>query len=270
MIDSHCHIDGTEFDADRADVLARARAAGVNKLVVVGTGPSIEQIERAVRMAETEPDVWAVVGVHPHDAAKIEDAWWPRLEELARHPRVVAVGETGLDFYYDSSPREAQRAAFHAHVELARRVGKPVVCHVRGGSLGSAEGGGGAPLIDAHAETVEILRGSGVPGVIHCFTGGPDEAAAYVELGLCISFSGIVTFKNAEAIRAAVPIVPRDRILVETDAPYLAPVPMRGKRNEPAFLPHTIEVVARCAAVTPAELVAVTVANTSRLFRLTP
>jgi TatD DNase family protein len=254
MIDSHCHIDGAEFDADREDVLSRARTAGVRAMVAVGTGPSIEQIERAVALAEREPDVWAAVGVHPHDAGKIEESWWPRLEALARRERVVAVGETGLDFYYDSSPREAQQAAFRAQVSLARTVGKPVVCHVR----------------DAHAETMEILRGTGVPGVIHCFTGGPDEAAAYVAMGLHISFSGIVTFKNADAIRAAVAVVPLDRILVETDAPYLAPVPLRGKRNEPSFLPHTLDVVARAKGVSPAQLAAATVANTSALFRLTP
>jgi TatD DNase family protein len=255
VIDSHCHIDGEEFDGDRGEVLARARAAGVSPLVVVGTGPSLASIERAIALAEREPDVFAVVGVHPHDAGKIEPSWWGPLERMARHPRVVAVGETGLDFYYDNSPRDAQIDAFRRHVALARAVGKPIVCHVR----------------DAHAETREVLSGGG-PGVIHCFTGGPEDAAAYVALGFHVSFSGIVTFKgkSADPIRAAVRAVPLDRILVETDSPFLAPVPMRGRRNEPAYVVHTAEVVAREAGVAPEVLAAATVANTSALFGLTP
>jgi TatD DNase family protein len=256
LIDSHGHVDGKEFDADRDAVLARARAAGVSPLVVVGTGESLARIGRAVALAEHEPDVFAAVGVHPHDAAKIQPDWWPALEEWARRPRVVAVGETGLDYHYDHSPRPEQQAAFRAHVGLARRVGKPVVCHVR----------------DAHPDTVRILDEEGaaeVGGVIHCFTGGPDDARAYVALGMHVSFSGIVTFRTADAIRAAVAEVPLDRILIETDCPYLAPVPMRGKRNEPAFLVHTAEAVARAAGVTPEALASATVVNTSRLFRLT-
>jgi TatD DNase family protein len=256
LIDSHGHVDGKEFDADRAEVLARARAAGVERFVTVGTGESLERIRRAVALAEAEPDVIAAVGVHPHDAARIGPDWWPALEELAQHPRVVAVGETGLDYYYDHSPRPAQLEAFCAHVGLARRVGKPLVCHVR----------------DAHADTLTVLADEGaaaVGGVIHCFTGGPDDARAYVALGMHVSFSGIVTFKSADAIRAAVREVPLDRILIETDCPYLAPIPMRGKRNEPSFLIHTAEAVARAAGVPLATLAAATVANTSRLFRLT-
>jgi TatD DNase family protein len=254
--DSHGHVDGVEFDADRDAVLVRARAAGVTRFVTVGTGESLERIRRAVALAEREPDVVAAVGVHPHDAARIQPDWWPALEELARHARVVAVGETGLDFHYDHSPRPAQEDAFRAHVRLARRVGKPVVCHVR----------------EAHAETVALLGEEGaaeVGGVIHCFTGGPDDARAYVELGMHVSFSGIVTFKSADAIRAAVACVPLDRLLIETDCPYLAPVPMRGRRNEPAFLVHTAAAVAEAKGVPLAELAAATVANTSRLFRLT-
>jgi TatD DNase family protein len=259
LIDSHCHIDGEDFDGDRAEVLARARQAGVSPLVVVGTGASLELIRKAVDLAEREPDLVAAVGVHPHDAGKIQESWWVPLEEMARRPKVRAVGETGLDFYYDNSPREAQLEAFRAHVRLARRVGKPVVCHVR----------------DAHEETRSILveeRAAEVGGVIHCFTGGPDDAAAYVALGMHVSFSGIVTFKgkSADPIRAAVKQVPLDRLLVETDAPFLAPVPMRGRRNEPAFVVHTAEVVAREAGVSIETLAAATVTNASALFRLTP
>jgi TatD DNase family protein len=256
LVDSHGHVDGNDFDGDRAEVLARARAAGVTRFVTVGTGEDLGRIRRAVTLAEAEPDVFATVGVHPHDAARITDDWWPELEALVAHPRVVGVGETGLDYHYLHSPAEAQKQAFRAHVRLARRVGKPLVCHVR----------------DAHPDTTAILDEEGasaVGGVIHCFTGGPDEARAYVARGFHVSFSGIVTFKTAAAIRAAVKEVPLDLLLIETDCPFLAPVPLRGKRNEPAFLVHTAEVVAREAGVPLATLAEATVANSFRLFRLT-
>jgi TatD DNase family protein len=256
LIDSHAHIDGDDFAADLPEVLARARDAGVSPIITVGTGPSLAQIARAPALAAREADVYATVGVHPHDAGRIGADWWPALEALARGPRVVAVGETGLDYHYDHSPRDAQREAFRRHVRLARAVGKPVVCHVR----------------DAHADTLEILASEGaaeVGGVIHCFTGGPDDARAYVAAGMHISFSGILTFRSADAIRAAVKEVPLDRLLLETDCPYLAPVPLRGKRNEPAYIVHTARAVAREAGVPAETLAAAATANTSRLFRLT-
>jgi TatD DNase family protein len=181
--------------------------------------------------------------------------WWAVHERLARHPRVVAIGETGLDYYYDHSPRDVQKDAFARFVELARAVGKPVVCHIR----------------DAHDDARHILRqtrASELGVVIHCFTGTPDDARAYAELGCYVSFSGIVTYKTAQPIRDAVPLVPRDRVLIETDCPYLAPVPMRGKRNEPAFVVHTAEVVARCAGVALDELAALTTENACRVYRL--
>jgi TatD DNase family protein len=258
LIDSHCHVDGREFDEDRAAVLARARAAGVRALIVVGTGRTLDDIARAPALAAREPDVWATVGLHPHDAKEGSDAFYAELEALAGRPRVVAVGETGLDYHYDHSPRETQAEAFRRQVRLARSLGKPIVCHVR----------------DAHAEALALLRAEGarqVGGVIHCFTGTPDDAAGYVAEGFHISFSGIVTFpaKSAEPIRQAVKVVPHDRILVETDAPFLAPVPMRGKRNEPAWVVHTAEVVARQAGLSLDELSALAVANASALFGLT-
>jgi TatD DNase family protein len=257
LFDSHAHVDGPEFDADRDLVLARARAAGVRRIVVIGAVGDIASAERAVALAERDADVFATVATHPHDAAAMTDEWWAVHERLARHPRVVGIGETGLDFYYDHAPREAQAIAFRRFVALARAVGKPVVCHVR----------------DAHAEARAILADTGaadVGGIIHCFTGTPDDAAAYVELGFHVSFSGIVTYKNAQPIRDAVKRVPLERILVETDCPDLAPIPMRGKRNEPAFVVHTAAVVAREAGLTLAELAAATVANTERVFRLPP
>ncbi len=255
--DSHAHVDGPEFDVDRPDVLARARAAGVQRIVVIGAVGDPSSAERAVALAERDPDVFATVATHPHDVDKMTSDWWAVHERLAEHPRVVAIGETGLDFYYDHSARDAQDAAFRRFIALARRVGKPVVCHVR----------------DAHEESRAILAGEGaaeVGGVIHCFTGTPDDAAAYVAMGFHVSFSGIVTYKNAQPIRDAVRQVPLDRILIETDCPYLAPVPRRGKRNEPAFVVHTAEVVAREAGVPLADLAAATVANTARIFRFPP
>ena len=255
--DSHAHVDGPEFDADRPAVLARARAAGVKRIIVIGAVGDPTSAERAVALAEADPDVWATVATHPHDADKLTDAWWAVHDRLARHPRVVAIGETGLDFYYDHSPRDAQAAAFRRFIALARAVGKPVVCHIR----------------DAHPEAREILaseHAAELGVVIHCFTGTPDDAAAYVAMGCHVSFSGIVTYKTAQPIRDAVRRVPLDRLLIETDCPYLAPVPMRGKRNEPAFVVHTAAVVAADAGVSVEDLARATVANTARVLRLPP
>lgn len=253
LIDSHAHVDGPEFDADRAEVLARARAAGVQRMIVIGAVGDPSSAERSVALAEQDPEIWATVATHPHDVEKMTPAWWEVHERLARHPRVVAIGETGLDYHYDHSPRETQKAAFARFIELARAVDKPVVCHIR----------------DAHDDARAILREGGVTEcVIHCFTGTPDDARAYAELGYYVSFSGIVTYKNAQPLRDAVPLVPRDRLLIETDCPYLAPIPKRGKRNEPAFITHTAEVVAQCAGMDFDDLATATVKNTCRVFRL--
>jgi TatD DNase family protein len=185
--------------------------------------------------------------------ARMTPAWWAVHERLARHPRVVAIGETGLDYYYDHSPREDQKAAFARFIELAHAAQKPIVCHIR----------------DAHDDARAILVAGGVTDcVIHCFTGTPDDARAYAELGYYVSFSGIVTYKTAQPLRDAVPLVPRERLLIETDCPYLAPIPRRGKRNEPAFLTHTAEVVARCSGMTFEELAETTAQNACRVFRL--
>jgi TatD DNase family protein len=255
LTDSHAHVDGKEFDADRDAVLARARAAGVRRIVVIGAVGDTTSAERAVALAEKDADIFATIATHPHDVDQMTDAWWAVHERLAPHPRVVAIGETGLDFYYQHSAREAQAAAFRRFIALARTVGKPVVCHIR----------------DAHAEARAILADTNAAElgvVIHCFTGTPDDAEAYVALGCHVSFSGIVTYKTAQPIRDAVKKVPLDRILIETDCPYLAPVPMRGKRNEPAFVVHTAAVVAAEAGVTVEDLARATVANTSRVLRL--
>ncbi|HET9625409.1 MAG TPA: TatD family hydrolase [Kofleriaceae bacterium] len=253
LIDSHAHVDGPEFDADRAEVLARARAAGVARMVVIGAVGTPDSAERAVALAERDPAIWATVATHPHDVAQMTADWWATHERLARHPRVVAIGETGLDYHYDLSPRETQKEAFARFLELARAADKPVVCHIR----------------DVHDDAREILRAGAVRDcIIHCFTGTPDDARAYAELGYYVSFSGIVTYKNAQDLRDAVPCVPRDRLLIETDCPYLAPIPKRGKRNEPSFITHTAEVVARCAGMNFDELAEITTANACRVFRL--
>jgi TatD DNase family protein len=255
LFDSHAHVDGPEFDADRDDVLARARAAGVRRIVVIGAVGDPTSADRAVALAERDPDIWATVATHPHDVEKMTPDWWAVHERLAPHPRVVAIGETGLDYYYDHSPRKAQQEAFARFVDLARRAGKPVVCHIR----------------DAHEDAKAILRDTGAPElgvVIHCFTGTPEDAADYAAMGAYVSFSGIVTYKTAQSLRDAVKRVPLDRLLVETDCPYLSPVPHRGRRNEPAHVVHTARVVAEAAGVPFEDLATRTVANTCTIFRI--
>jgi TatD DNase family protein len=272
LFDSHAHVDGPEFDADRAEVLARARAAGVTRMVVIGAVDTPASAERAVRLAEADPNIWATVATHPHDVAKMTPDWWAVHERLAPHPRVVAIGETGLDYYYDHSPRDLQQQAFVRFIELARAVQKPIVCHIRGGEPGgSADRAKLQPRgTDAHADALAILaehkRELGC--IIHCFTGAPDDAAAYVALGCYISFSGIVTYKTAQPLRDAVRVVPMDRLLIETDCPYLAPVPKRGRRNEPGFVVHTAEVVAREAGTSFEDLAAQTTRNALAAYRI--
>ena len=235
-------------------MLARARAAGVEAFICIGVGRSLEAPREAARIAASEPDVFATVGVHPHDVAKMSEADWTELAALARAPRVVGVGESGLDYHYEHSPRETQIAAYHRFATMAREAGLPIVSHVR----------------DAHDDAAEVLRteGPGAGGVIHCFTGGIVEARVYLDLGQHLSFSGILTFKSAGNIREAAVFAPLDRILIETDSPYLAPVPHRGKRNEPAFVAETLAAIARLRGVPAADVEAATTANARRLFRL--
>ncbi len=253
LIDSHAHIDAAEFDGDRAEVMQRASDSGIDGIVVIGSGASVGEAQRAVDLAESAPGLWATVGIHPHHVGAMNDEWLDELGALGRRPAVVGIGETGLDYHYDSAPRDVQAARFSQFVALAAKLGKPVICHIR----------------DAHADARRILAEARAGAVIHCFTGGPQDAAAYVEMGFAISFSGIVTFRNAGDIRAAVGVVPLDKILLETDCPYLAPVPMRGKRNEPSFLVHTAQVVADVLGIDVADLAAQTVANTRQVLALT-
>ena len=258
-IDSHAHLTAPEFDADRAAALARARAAGVDTLVAVGAGWGIEANQAALELAAGEPDVFAAVGVHPHDARLLDEAGRAKLRAWLAHPRVVAVGECGLDYHYMHSPREVQRAVFAEQVALARERDLPVSIHVRGDDASAWD-----EMLDIwHAEG----RG-GVAGVLHCYTGTLDFARRALDARLEISFSGILTFKTADDLRAVAAALPLERLMVETDCPLLAPVPQRGRRNEPA---HVALVGTRLAEACGAPVDAVaraTSANARRLFRL--
>ncbi|HEX8984250.1 MAG TPA: TatD family hydrolase, partial [Bryobacteraceae bacterium] len=221
LVDSHCHLDDQQFDADREAAIERARAAGVGLMLAIGTGGGPPDLEAGVRLADAYPDIYATVGVHPHDASKATEETFARLRELLAHPKVLGVGEIGLDYHYDFSPRETQREVFARQLAMAREAGKPVIIHTR----------------EAWDETFAAL-GAG-PGILHCFSGGPEQAERALALGFHISFAGMLTFPKAAEVQAAARMVPRERLLLETDAPYLAPVPRRGKRNEPAFVVET-------------------------------
>ncbi len=258
FVDSHAHIDGPEYDADRDEVIARARAAGVAAILNVGTGdPHSGTLERAVEVAARYEDVYAAVGVHPHDARLYDEQAAERLHEIVRgSARVLAWGEIGLDYHYDHSPREVQREVFTRQLRSAREAQLPVIIHTRA----------------ADDDTVAILRAewraAGLPGIMHCFGGGWPLAEAALELGFLISFAGNVTFKNAEALRDIARRVPLERLLVETDCPYLTPVPYRGRRNEPARVVETARVVADLHELDAAEFGQRTSANFARLFKL--
>ncbi|SJZ48801.1 TatD DNase family protein [Enhydrobacter aerosaccus] len=252
LIDSHCHLDFPELSADEAGVLARAKGAGVGGMLSIGT--RLDQFDRVRAIAERHGNVWCSVGVHPHEAKEEGQRSPARLIEAAQHAKVIGIGETGLDFYYDHSPREEQAESFRAHIAAARETGLPLIVHTR----------------NADAETGSILeeeyRKGPFPGLIHCFSSGADLARRALSLGMYISISGIVTFKAADDLRAIVRDIPLERILVETDAPYLAPVPKRGKTNEPAFIAHTAAKVAELKRIDVSELEAATTANFFRLF----
>ncbi len=256
LVDSHAHLDFEDYAADLDGVVARARAAGLERIVCIGLWRAPGSFGNALDLAARDPSFFAAtVGIHPHECARVPEEDWARHEALARDPRVVAIGETGLDFHYDHSPRPAQEASFRRSLGIARAAGKPVVIHVR----------------EADEVCARVLREEGVPpagGVIHCFTGDAPAARAYLDLGLYVSVAGVVTFKNAEPIREAVRIVPRDRLLVETDCPFLAPIPHRGKRNEPAYVVETARKVAELWGATLDEVARATTENVKRLFRL--
>ncbi len=265
-IDTHAHIDAEAFDGDRDEVLSRARAAGVEVIIVAGAARSAEDIRRTTNAADPANNIFASCGVHPHEAKYLDDELMAELMRASTAAGIVAIGESGLDYHYDHSPRDQQRQAFAKHLDLAGDRELPIICHIRNGSEPDT-------AASAHADAAELLAAhpttKGAGGVIHCFTGGPDEARIYLEMGLYLSFSGILTFgASAEPIREAAKLAPADRILVETDAPFLAPKPMRGKRNEPAFVVHTGAAIAALRGVSVEELAQSTSENAKRLFKL--
>jgi TatD DNase family protein len=252
LVDTHCHLDERYFESGSGPAIERAQAAGVGVLVGIGVG-SLRAAESAVALARNRPDILATVGVHPHDAASDSAELEAALERLLQDERVVAVGEIGLDYHYDRSPRELQRQVFARYVALAVRSNKPIVVHTR----------------NARADTLEILAAENaraVGGVIHCFSEDREFARAALELGFDLSFSGILTFKNAEPIREAAAFAPEDRILVETDSPFLAPVPLRGKPCEPAYIVHTAARLAALRGASPERIAEATTKNACRRF----
>jgi TatD DNase family protein len=254
LIDSHCHLDSPEFNADRDEVVARALEAGVDHMVAIGTGNGPPDLEAGIRLADRYPPFYATVGIHPHDAAKASRVDFERLAELLSHPKVVALGEIGLDYHYDFSPRETQQSVFIQQMEIAAAAKKPLVIHTR------------EAWDDTAALLEEHWKPYGIGGIMHCFSGGPDEARRALDLGFHLSFGGIVTFPKALEVQAAAKEAPVDRILLETDSPYLAPVPKRGKRNEPALIVHTARKLAQLRGQSMDEVSHVTSENFRRLL----
>lgn len=251
LIDSHCHLDYFEGD-DRAGVLARAAAAGVGEMVTIGTRLTESDLVRGI--AEAHPQVWCTVGVHPHNAGEFPVPTPGAIAAEADHPRVIGIGESGLDYFYDKAPREVQRESFRAHIRAARMAGLPLAIHAR----------------DADEDIAGILREAFSEGafdfLLHCFSSTRGLCEAALGLGGYVSFSGILTFPKSQEIREIARDVPRDRLLVETDAPYLAPVPFRGRRNEPGMVAHTARMLGEIHGLDPAGIAALTTANFRRLF----
>ncbi len=251
LVDSHCHLDFPDFEGELETVVARAANAGVGHMVTICT--HVTKFGQVLAVADAFENIWCTVGIHPHNAGTEPETPAETLVSMAAHPKVVALGETGLDFYYDHSPRERQERAFRAHIAAARETGLPIVIHTR----------------DADDDMARILRDEhakgAFPGLIHCFSAGPELAGTVLDLGLYISVSGIVTFKKADKLRETIKDVPMDRLLVETDSPYLAPVPHRGKRNEPAYTALTAATV---AGIKGMDADAFARASTDNFFRL--
>jgi TatD DNase family protein len=253
MVDSHCHLDHKQFAGDVAGVIDRAMAAGVARFLTIGTGDGPPHLDCAVQIAGQHQHVLATVGVHPHDASKADPRTFDELRALARHPKVVAVGEIGLDYHYDFSPRDAQRDVFLEQLRIARDAGKPIIIHTR----------------EAWADTISLLRENWTgAGIMHCFTGDADQAKEALALGFHLAFGGVITFPKSDAVREAARIVPDDRLLIETDCPYLAPVPFRGKRNEPAYMLHTARKLAEVRGATEECIATLTTENFERLLGL--
>ncbi|MGF6156753.1 TatD DNase family protein [Ensifer sp. KUDG1] len=256
LIDTHCHLDFPDFEAERDAIVARAHEAGVEQMITIST--RVKRFETILAIAESYPNVFCSVGTHPHNADEELDITTEELVRLSAHPKVVAIGEAGLDYFYDNAPREAQIEGLRRHIAAARETGLPLVIHSR-----SADDDMAAIL------TEETGKGA-FPFLLHCFSSGPELARIGVELGGYVSFSGILTFPKSEELREIAKTVPHDRMIVETDAPYLAPKPFRGKRNEPAYVAHTAAVLAETIGVTTEEIARITTENAFRVFSKMP
>lgn len=256
LIDTHCHLDFPDFEAERDDIVARARAAGVKQMITIST--RVKTFPTILAIAEKYPSVFCSVGTHPHNADEELDVPVSELVELSKHPRVVAIGEAGLDYFYDNAPREAQAIGLRNHIAAARETGLPLVIHSR------------AADEDMAAILTEETGKGAFPFLLHCFSSGPELARIGVELGGYVSFSGILTFPKSEELREIAKTVPLERMLVETDAPYLAPKPYRGKRNEPAYVAHTAAVLAETVGASADEIARITTENAFRIFSKMP
>lgn len=254
MIDSHCHLDSDQYDNDREAAIERSLAAGLTTLLAIGTGEGPPHLDGAIQLADRYPFFLATVGVHPHYANRVHpDVTYSQLTSLAAHPKCVAIGEIGLDYHYDFSPREEQKSVFIRHLEIAKALKLPIIIHTR----------------EAWADTIAILRehwDTSLGGIFHCFSEGIDEARQAIDMNFHLGLGGVLTFPKAERIRDAASFAPLDRLLLETDAPYLAPIPYRGKRNEPAYLVETARRLAALRGLSLSELDDLTTSNFHRLF----
>ena len=268
FIDSHAHLEGKRYDSDRDDVLARAKQSGIEAYLAIGNGEGPDTADCGIRLAEKYagkpeyPKIWASVGIHPHEAALANDEAYARLEPWARHPRVIAWGEIGLDYFYDHSPREVQKTVFVRQIELARAAKLPIIIHCRPSDNSENAWDDCLKLIS------ETWVSTGLGGILHCFTGTVEHARRGLDLGFMISFAGNVTFPKAQNIRDAAKLVPLDRMLIETDSPYLAPLPHRGKRNEPAFVVETARHIGELRGLSTEKIGRQTAQNFYRFFKL--
>ena len=262
FVDSHAHLDGKQFDSDREQVIARAREAGVQTMVAIGNGDGPPTLDAGIQLAEKHPFMYATIGIHPHEARLADDTAYQTMEQLARHPKVIAWGEIGLDYHYDHSPRDTQKQVFARQMELAAAAKLPIVIHCR-----PSDGSDNA-WEDCLGLIKDQWAPKGLGGILHCFTGNWEQAKRALDMGFMISFAGNVTFPKAQQIRDAALEVPLDRMLIETDCPYLAPVPHRGKRNEPAFVKETARKLGELRGLSMEEVGEHTSRNFYNFFKL--
>jgi TatD DNase family protein len=261
-VDSHAHIEGRQFDRDRAEMLVRARQAGLVAMLAIGNGDGPANVECAIPYAEQHDWIWASIGVHPHEARLAGPEAFEKMTRLARHPRVIAWGEIGLDYFYEHSPREVQQQVLVDQLQLAAAAGKPIIIHCRPSNNSHDAWDDLSRLLEVHWSK------AGLGGILHCFTGQPEDARAALDMGFLISFAGNITYPKAENIRQAACEVPAERFLIETDSPYLAPIPYRGQRNEPAYVVQVAAKIAELRGIAPAEAAALAAQNFFRFFKL--